>query len=358
MTTYIINGNAASPHAALEGIPGTGTSEQFIIMTNDRCPEANLKFIEQLCASNSLVQHRKIKASAKKWFAAHIKSCYAGYLTDLTDRVVVMPTVTISGVAIEKDISAGRVCIASDYLDHKKNAASLVPMSDWDRIPSGDIRAGGRMHILIDYENVSNPGLEGAQYLTKNDYVTVFYSSSSENIQQGYFQALTENSGSFDLVKLKQIRKNGLDFYIAIRVGEILQKYPGEKILIVSQDQGYYAILDYCSCYADIDERIRFATSIETGIVLLDGETSRRQTIMDARKSMNLETGYEKYQEKKALYERISAAIAGTPYADEIDRIFGLVRSKETPKALYTASLHTFGVKRGQEVYRLIKRGA
>lgn len=214
------------------------------------------------------------------------------------------------------------------------------------------------MHILIDYENVNNAGLEGAGYITKEDFVTLFYSKNSRNIQSGYFDALANRSGSFNLIKLKQIRKNGLDFYIAIHVGEILQKYPKEKILIVSKDRGYYAVLDYCACYAGMEGMIKFAASIEAGIVMLDGDTVRRSTIINYRKSLNVESEYDKYQERKKLYRNISEAFAGTPYTGEIDMILDLVESEETPKKLYTASMHKFGAKRGQEIYRLIKMGA
>ncbi|MBR1629591.1 MAG: hypothetical protein IJ679_10080, partial [Lachnospiraceae bacterium] len=123
-------------------------------------------------------------------------------------------------------------------------------------------------------------------------------------------------------------------------------------------DQGYYAILDYCSAYASIEGKIKFAASIEVGITMLDGETYRRNRIMERRKTTSLEMQYEKYQEKRILYEQISELFADTPYADEIDRIFGLVESKDTPRKLYTASMHEFGAKRGRAIYRLIKMGA
>ena len=91
---------------------------------------------------------------------------------------------------------------------------------------------------------------------------------------------------------------------------------------------------------------------------MLDGDTVRRSAIINSRGNINLESEYDKYQEKKELYKKVSEVVTGTSYAEELDRILGLVESKETPKELYTASLHTFGAKRGQEVYRLIKKGA
>ena len=62
------------------------------------------------------------------------------------------------------------------------------------------------MHILIDFENVNNSGLEGAGYLTEDDHVTLFYSHSCENIQQGYFDL---HSTMFISRGQEDIRKNG-----------------------------------------------------------------------------------------------------------------------------------------------------
>ena len=358
MTTYIVNGNSVSPQITLDGINESQNDERFLIVTNENCPEPYLRLFKDICDSNTKVEHRRVKSNTKKWFAGYVKSCYLNYLCNQEDRVVVMPAVSISGAGIEKYMSSGHVSIVPGYRNFRGNMISDLQKADFSKIMMNDIEPGGRMHILIDYENVSNAGLEGAEYITEKDCVTLFYSKSSENIQRGYFDALANQSGDFTLIKLTQIRKNGLDFYIAILVGKILQKYPKEKILIVSKDQGYYAILDYCEHYADMEDRIKFAASIETGIVMLDGDTARRSAIINSRGNINLESEYDKYQEKKELYKKVSEVVTGTSYAEELDRILGLVESKETPKELYTASLHTFGAKRGQEVYRLIKKGA
>ena len=183
----------------------------------------------------------------------------------------------------------------------------------------------------------------------------MFYSHSSETIQQGYFDGLINNSGSFNIVKLSQTRKNALDYYIAIRVGEIIKEYPNEKILIVSKDKGYYAVLEYCESYSEISDKIKLAPSIGTGLVMLDGNTNRRKVIMNKRRTIQLETEYQIHQERVALYKRVASALLSTPYSEEAKKASHLIETKNTPKELYMSSLHEFGVRRGQEIYRLIK---
>ena len=158
------------------------------------------------------------------------------------------------------------------------------------------------------------------------------------------------------MIKLQQKRKNGIDFYIAIKVGEIMKEHPEDKILIVSKDQGYLAIYDYCQAYTGYKNRIRVEESIEAGIVMLDGDTKRRKQILDGRENINMETEYALYKERNALYEQVRALLSDTPYMEDIDRIFGIMECSPTPKEKYMATLHAFGIQRGREIYRLMKQ--
>ena len=245
MTTYIVNGNSTSPSITLDGFT-ENIDEQFIIITNNKCPVPYLKTITELTNSHNQIHHHKIASSKKKWFMSYIKNIYRNYLAEETDKVVIMPSTTITGASVEAYVGEGKVSIVPNYKFYKSDSTTIPQDMNWSDMLINNTNTGGRIHILIDYENVNNSGLDGTEYLTKNDYVTLFYSHSSGTIQQGYFDGLINNSGSFNIVKLSQTRKNALDYYIAIRVGEIIKEYPNEKLLIVSKDKGYYAVLEYC----------------------------------------------------------------------------------------------------------------
>jgi len=356
MTTYIINGNSISPEVTLEGILNSDRSEKFIVLTNDKCPVKYLSIIDKLCEQISSVKHRSVKTSQKKWFSREVKRIYGDFLNLPEDQIVILPVSVITGSGIERFIYSGRVSIATSYKEYKENTVTTTPAFDWNNVPENRTVTGGRIHFLIDYENVGNFGLEGAEYLTKDDYVTVFYSKERYKIQQGYFDVLSNNTGFFDLVRLVQNRKNGLDFYIATCVGEIVQKYPGEKILIISKDQGFHAIVEYCGAYKGMCGDIKFAPSIEIGIVMLDGATDRRNSIIERRRTTNIEDQYTKYVTKKTFYDKLSRLLSNTPYINELERVFELAVTMDTPKKLYTSVVRTFGTKRGREIYRLLKQ--
>ena len=101
------------------------------------------------------------------------------------------------------------------------------------------------MYFLIDYENVKENGLSGFEHLTSNDDVLIFFSESTSNIKQGVWKKLCDTGCSIEICKLAKVRKNGLDFYIASRVGEIVAQDPSERIAIISGDSGFMAVVDY-----------------------------------------------------------------------------------------------------------------
>ena len=214
---------------------------------------------------------------------------------------------------------------------------------------------GGEMQILIDYENVGTAGLNGSEYLCDDDRISLFYSSSSSNIERQYIEAMERQSGSFDVFKLRTVGKNGLDFYIAVKVGQIAETSPKSKILIVTRDNGYQAIRDYCQNYTALKDRIIIKGSIEEGIVAMDGDTVRRQIIRHKRKKLSIEAEYSAYAEREKLGRNIAEACRGTEFEGTASKIIEMIDAAVTPRDRYLSSLRTFGRNEGTKIYRIIK---
>ena len=85
------------------------------------------------------------------------------------------------------------------------------------------------MYFLIDFENVGNEGLRGAQYLLKEDAMTIFFSQACEQIGQGCLRQIMDSFCRLDICKLKKTGKNALDFYIAAKTGEIWKRISGKS---------------------------------------------------------------------------------------------------------------------------------
>ena len=76
------------------------------------------------------------------------------------------------------------------------------------------------MYFLIDYENVRNAGMQGTEYLLPDDHVIVFYSKAAPNMEARHLTDIKKSGCGFSICKLLKVRKNGLDFYIATKVGD------------------------------------------------------------------------------------------------------------------------------------------
>ena len=211
------------------------------------------------------------------------------------------------------------------------------------------------IHFFIDYENVGNSGLEGVQYLENADMVSIFYSKSCEGIQKKYIENIVKRAGNFEAIRLKEVRKNGLDFYIAISIGGVIMELPEAKVAIIAKDGGYYSILDYCNEYTDRRNITCLSSSIENAILTLDEKSERKKEIENSRRRLSIGEQYEVYRDRKNLYDNISSKLYGSEYIGEMDRVFGIVTANPSLKGLYLEALREFGVKKGQGIYRIIK---
>ena len=211
------------------------------------------------------------------------------------------------------------------------------------------------MYFLIDYENVNYSGLEGTEYLERRDTVSFFYSKSCEKII-GYRMKDIEKSGcAFEICKLKNVRKNALDFYIASKVGEIFAINKEAKIAIISSDKDHQSVLDYWRPRLRTQGQLVVSKTIAKGIQVIDGEGRRKKIVNERLEMLDLQTEHGKYEERKRIVSGLEEMFEKTEYEEFIPQVINIVLAKDKPKVVYLNSLKTFGKKSGLEVYRKIK---
>jgi hypothetical protein len=117
------------------------------------------------------------------------------------------------------------------------------------------------MYYLIDYENVFEYGLDSIEVLTNEDRLVIFYSALNSRIHSYKLNGILKTGCQVELVQLQQPRSNALDFYIAVKVGQIIAEDSKAKICIISKDNGFKSIYDYVSTYVN-SASIQTAASI------------------------------------------------------------------------------------------------
>jgi len=211
------------------------------------------------------------------------------------------------------------------------------------------------MYFLIDYENVKNQGMQGTQYLLSSDHVILFYSATVPHMEQCYLKDIRDSGCGYEICKLLKQRKNGLDFYIATKLGAIFGAGLANHAVIISNDTGFLAVKDYWQDRSGTKKRVAIAENIERGIIT-SGETSERATIIrTSRKMVDIGQSYAAFQEHLKLRRALQAALEGTAYTDRLQELQEIVETGRSPKVIYLDSLRRFGRKSGQEVYRILK---
>lgn len=211
------------------------------------------------------------------------------------------------------------------------------------------------MYFLIDYENVNYAGLEGTEFLQKEDTVCFFFSDACNKIVAHRMKDIEVSGCNMEVYKLKNIRKNALDFYIASKVGEILAVDPNAKIAIVSADNGFASVLDYWKPRLKVHNQLVRCRTVAKAISYACGESVRKKLVDTSMCILDLQTEFAKYEERNRIVNMLEDILGDTEYERYIPTIVNMLVAESKPKILYLNSLKSFGKKDGTEVYRKIK---
>lgn len=211
------------------------------------------------------------------------------------------------------------------------------------------------MYFLIDFENVRNSGMQGTEHLLPDDFVMVFYSVYAPKMEQRHLTNISNSGCGFETYKLKAKRKNGLDFYIATKVGELFGAGRCKRAVLISNDDGFQAIRDFWNECSGTKNRIVLNSNIEAGIISSGENSARTNLIRSYQKSVDIGNYYAAFQENQRLRQAIRDAFAGTEFEDRLVEIEALLKNETAPRMIYIDSLRRFGRAGGQKVYRILK---
>lgn len=199
-------------------------------------------------------------------------------------------------------------------------------------------------YYLIDLENVGSQGIWGADLLEKNSCIIIFYSSEASTVDRRTEGMLLAGSEEVCIQNVNVHTKNAMDFAIAVKAGELLKTEDTERVVIVSNDNGYQAVLE-----AGNRERpgivSQYSSVLEAWYLL--GNERRLQNPKCTPVSVKTVL-----QEKKTGYTLI--AIAKELDVD-VNALTKIIRKANTHKEAYTEMLHAFGREKGLLVYRRLQ---
>ncbi len=214
------------------------------------------------------------------------------------------------------------------------------------------------MYFLVDYENVKNQGMQGAEFLQKEDALTVFYSEAACKMESKFLEQVEGSGCDFQSCKLLKVGKNALDFYIATRLGAAFgQGYKGDAA-IVSRDNGFLAVKEYWERASLEKHHVILAPSLECAMMQSTEKSVRTDHVKKQKLSKSIEAFTEAYQEKQKLRIALRKAFKETDFEDCLDEIVEIAESGESLNTIYRNSLRRFGRDSGLDIYRKMKKDA
>lgn len=207
------------------------------------------------------------------------------------------------------------------------------------------------MYFLIDYENVNYAGLEGIEFVKRNDKVVIFYSDVCKFIPYYRFSTLLESGCDIETCRLVNTGRNALDFYIASKVGEIMSTDTAAVVAIISKDKGYKAVREYWMKRLNPNNRLVVSASIAGGIISSAERNERKAPIQDAIRKVDINNEFENYLR---IRNSLRSEFEGTVHEDFIPKVMEIIFENTNAKGRYVNTLKTFGMKEGLLIYHKI----
>ena len=152
--------------------------------------------------------------------------------------------------------------------------------------------------------------MKGTEFLLSTDAVHLFCSDSNHNMEQRNLDNIKNSGWAFEVHKLVAKGKNGLDFYIATKLGELLGSGRCKIACIISKDTGYQSLRDYWQNCAPTKRKVYQSRSIEEAFAALNDNPERTSLIQQQRKQADIGQFYAAYQEGLRIRQMLCEASA------------------------------------------------
>lgn len=169
--------------------------------------------------------------------------------------------------------------------------------------------------FFIDMENVWERGLESAGKLKTTDKIILFHGHQRGRvINEAVHQRLAQFPGRVEYIPLRTRVKNAMDFEICTYIGYLVGKYgTGEEYIIVSEDKGYVAAVEFIRTIAP-DVKIR---RIESTRIIADAAKVRERISEllegESRKVVKIATeALMEEEDLKAYHNRLNSMLRKT----------------------------------------------
>lgn len=190
-------------------------------------------------------------------------------------------------------------------------------------------------YYLIDYENVSNHGLDGIEDASAQDIIHIFYTHASNTLTFDTLNKLLNSKAKVIYEKVDNGIKNALDFQLSSYLGYLIRENKGKKIsyFIISKDNGYIPLT-------------KFWSKRGVNISILNGLDSKEyNSIKPTTKPIDY----------SALAEKLKKKVANEK---ELEIVFSVIKSSKSKSEIHNKLEKIFASddnKKASDIYKVIK---
>ena len=197
-------------------------------------------------------------------------------------------------------------------------------------------------YYLIDFENVSSTGLTGCDSLGGNDYIIIFYTSNSKNLNLNVIKNINVSLTAKEIAAGKQ----SVDNHIASYIGYLVGKFDKEcTIVVISKDTGY-------------DKLIKFWKDL-SGVSII--RKSQVKSKSEGKSKSNSAEQKAANLGNADINEIVQKALCDVHMQNDIITCVNLLvtkhfNDKKAKQKVYTGIVSKYGQTKGREIYNVIRK--
>lgn len=196
-------------------------------------------------------------------------------------------------------------------------------------------------YYFIDLENVNSAGVHGAEDLTKDSVIYIFYSRNANSINLEAVSELTKSKAVVLYRKLSGTGQNALDFELVSIMSATIGDTKEGEYYIISNDKGYTAAIKcLMKEFSDKNVSIHQASSI-----------ANTQEIRERLINKHMTSVYKEQLFDSKLHQLLSES----KYECYTKEIRSIVLNTCEKQQLYATIIDKFGFHLGAKIYRAIK---
>ena len=96
--------------------------------------------------------------------------------------------------------------------------------------------------LIVDFENVQQFDLSR---LDENYHVVIVTGSGQKSVPVGLVASAQKLGGRLEWQRVEGNGKNALDFYIAFKLGRLIEKSPSLQCIVLSKDKGFDPLIQF-----------------------------------------------------------------------------------------------------------------